>query len=153
MATRAGRKFRMRGMQWRKHSEAVPERVRVNRRGRPLVLLSFLLPLSARALSWKRSGLRVVGETLSRLPGVCVWLYLAGQLCCLFGGLWRTHSQKNCTHHWGLVKVCLPPWVPGFSQSSSSSEAQTDRCWRAESTEGPASFHCQSLTNYFHSGD
>lgn len=38
----------------------------------------------------------MVGETLSRLPGVCVWLYLAGQLCCLLG--FMKDPQSNTVH-------------------------------------------------------
>lgn len=38
----------------------------------------------------------MVGETLSRLLGVCVWLCLAGQLCCLFG--FMKNPQSNPLH-------------------------------------------------------
>lgn len=38
----------------------------------------------------------MVAETLSRLLGVCVWLYLAGQLCCLLG--FKKHPESNTVH-------------------------------------------------------
>lgn len=48
----------------------------------------------------------VVGETLSRLLGVCVWLYLAGQFCCLFSQILYTPLRSH--------KICLLPCNLGF---------------------------------------